>query len=92
MLYSNKRPDFVGVLGDCYYAVEHFMIDSFNDGINNNHSESRRANNDVMDIYNKYHDPYVGTIQDTDINDATQDIENEINKISNIALTFDYDR
>ncbi len=31
-LYSNERPDFVGVLGDCYYVVEHFMIDSCNDG------------------------------------------------------------
>lgn len=92
MLYSSERPDFVGALGDNYYAVEHFMIDFCNDGINNNQSESRRANNDVMDIYNKYHDPYLGTIKDTDINDATQDIENEINKISNIALAFDYDK
>ena len=91
-LIPSERPDFVGVFDDCYYVVEHFLIDFCNDGINNNQSKSRRANRDVMGIYKKYHDPVVGTIKDTDIDAATQDIKNEINKISNISLSFDYEK
>ena len=89
-LIQSERPDFVGLFGDCSYAVEHFLIDFCNDGVNNNQSESRRANRDVMDIYQKYHDPNEGTIKDNDIDDAKQDIEKEITKISNISLSFDY--
>lgn len=91
-LTQSERPDFVGILDGYSYAIEHFLVDFCNDGVNNNQSESRRANRDVMDIYKKYHDPDAGTIKDTDIDNATQDIENEINKISNISLSFDYKR
>ena len=90
ILVQNERPDFVANYGDCSYAIEHFLIDFCNDGVNNNQSESRRANRDIMGIYNKYHDNNIGTIKDSDIPNAAQDIEDEINKISNIAFSFDY--
>ncbi len=92
ILVPSERPDFVANYQDCSYAIEHFLIDFCNDGVNNNQSESRRANRDVTGIYNKYHDPEVGTIKESDIYDATKDIESEINKISNIPLSFDYEK
>ena len=87
---QSERPDFIGILGDYSYGIEHFLVDFCNDGTNNNQSESMRANRDVMDTYKKYHDPEVGTIKDTNIVSATQDIEDELNKIINISLSFDY--
>ena len=89
---KSERPDFVVNYGEYSYAIEHFLVDFCNDGINNNQSESRRANQDVMSIYKKYHDPDIGTIKDTDIVCATQDIEEELNKILNISLSFDYEK
>lgn len=89
---ASERPDFVSNYGEYSYAIEHFLVDFCNDGANNNQSESRRANRDVMSIYKKYHDPNIGTIKDTDIVYATQDIEEELNKILNISLSFDYEK
>lgn len=87
---TSERPDFVVNYGEYSYVIEHFLVDFCNDGVNNNQSESRRANRDVISIYKKYHDPDIGTIKDTDIVCATQDIEDEMNKIINISLSFDY--
>lgn len=89
-LITSERPDFVANYRECSYAIEHFLVDFCNDGINNNQSESRRSNRDVMNIYKKYHDTDIGTIKDSDIEPATKDIEKELNKINNISHSFDY--
>ena len=92
ILVSSERPDFVANYGECSYVIEHFLVDFCNDGVNNDQSESRRANRDVMKIYKKYHDPKIGTIKECDIADATCDLEVEMNKLINISLSFDYQK
>ena len=87
---TSERPDFVSNCEECSYTIEHFLVDYCNDGINNNQSESRRANRDVMNIYRKYHDQVIGTIKESDIDAASQEIEEELNRIVNISLAFDY--
>ncbi len=91
---QSERPDFIinDDSNSCSYAIEHFLIDFCYDGPNNNQSKSKRASREVSDIYHRYHDPLIGTINDKDIDSATADIEAEINSIANIASSFDYDK
>ncbi len=89
---SSERPDFIVNDEECSYAIEHFMIDFCYDGPKNNQSQSRISQNNILGIYSKYHDSEVGTIKDCDIDNAARDIENEINRLTNISLSFDYNK
>ena len=93
-IIQSERPDFIinDDTNSCSYAIEHFLIDFCYDGPNNNQSKSKRASKEVTDIYHRYHDPSMGTINDKDIGSAAADIETEINSITNIASSFDYDK
>lgn len=90
MLLTSERPDFVVNRDSISYAIEHFMVDFCNDGIDNNQSKSKLANREVGGIFKKYHDASIGTIKDSDMEAAIADIESQVNRISNIALSFDY--
>ncbi|MCQ2529079.1 MAG: hypothetical protein MJ108_08215 [Saccharofermentans sp.] len=92
LVIPSERPDFIVNSDSVSYAIEHFMVDFCNDGVNNNQSESMLASKEVSGIFNKYHDPDIGTIKDADMEDAVIDIESEVNKIKNIASKFDYDK
>lgn len=91
---QSERPDFIinDDSNSCSYVIEHFLIDFCYDGPNNNQSKSKRASREVSDIYHRYHDPLIGTINDKNIVSATADIEAEINSIANIASSFDYNK
>ena len=93
-IIQSERPDFIinDDFSECSYIIEHFLIDYCYDGPKSNQSESKRANKAISDIYHRYHDPLIGTINDKDIDSATADIEAEINSIANIASSFDYDK
>ncbi len=87
---QDETPDFVINSATCSYLIEHFMIDYCNDGINNNQSQSRRAERDIHDIYLHYHDDEIGTVRDENISNALSDLEKEMNKIVNFSSDFDY--
>jgi len=89
---QSERPDFIINAIGCSYAVEHFLIDFCNDGVNNNQSKSQIENRKVSDLFGKYHDSKIGTIKDSDLEPATADIEEELNRLANISSSFDYDR
>ena len=87
---QDEKPDFVINTANCSYLIEHFMIDYCNDGINNDQSQSRRAERDIHDIYLRYHDDEIGTVKDEEISSALSDLENEMNKVVNLSSDFDY--
>ena len=89
---QSERPDFVANLNGCSYAVEHFMVDICNDGPKNNQSQSKLANCEVANIYKRYHNPEIGTIEDRNICDAVREIEGVANRISNIPVSFCYEK
>ncbi|SCX09595.1 hypothetical protein SAMN02910339_01365 [Lachnospiraceae bacterium YSD2013] len=88
----NERPDFIADSKECSYLIEHFMIDFCYDGPKNNQSQSKRAGRGFHDIFEKYHDPSVGTIKDENLKNATDEIEKAVNSLSNISNQFDYDK
>ena len=89
---QSERPDFILKDGNRTYLLEHFMVDFCYDGKKNNQSESRRASREILDIFRKYHDSSIGTIKDSDIDEAVSVIEGEINKITNLVKKFDYEK
>lgn len=88
---QNERPDFIANCLDTTYGVEHFMVDFCFDGPNNNQSQSKRTSSNISSIFRKYHDPDIGTIADENIDSAGKDIEEQINVLSNISRSFNYD-
>jgi len=89
---QSERPDFILADEKETYLLEHFMVDFCYDGQKNNQSESRRAGREINDIFTKFHDPTIGTIKDSDIDEAVSVIESEVNKITNITQKFDYEK
>ena len=88
---QTERPDFVFNVDDCDILLEHFLIDFCYDGPKHNHSQSKRASRDIQEIFTTYHDPEIGTLRDSDMEAATVDIEEEINRLFNISQTFSYE-
>lgn len=87
----DEVPDFIVNTSKGIYAIEHFKTDFCNNGDKNNQSISQLSQKEMWDIYYKYHDEEEA-IKDSDIEPATEDVKNFINKLNTTANAFEYKR